>query len=418
MLTRRTSRLFATACLAFPIGWTPPSAPAAIPTRPPAAVTSPGTPDDNTPDVALLVRQLGDGDFRNREAAAQRLKEIGNAAVPALREALAGADPEVCSRADSLLRQIERPRIPAGWFQNFVNWRRRESIVNGARVVEVTQGSRRVVVSEGPRGIEMTVTGDEEGESVDVTVRAPSADALRSDHPDAHALYERVAGARTNLNLRGRRLLMPPMPVPMPLRPMPPMPPFPRRPGAHLLPLAPNGIPRPPADNLLEFEVRLRGQMRAAAVDEAEQTAVLDALRLLRGIQERGRAALPDDFDGQVRKYNALSDALRQKMDELKLPDPGDALPPPARARLGIGLAPPSVEQDAADADGVTVTLVLPGSRGEQLGLRPGDVIRRVNGKPVEDAAMLRRVLTDTEVPLVVDIVRLAEPATLREKAG
>lgn len=416
MLTRRTSRLFATACLAVPTGWTPPSAPAALPTRPPAAATSPAARDDNTPDVASLVRQLGDADFRNREAAAQRLKEIGNPAVPALREALAGADPEVCSRADSLLRQIERPRIPAGWFQNFVNWRRRESVVNDTRVVDVSQGSRQVVVSEGPQGIEMTVTGDEEGESVDVTVRAPSADALRRDYPDAHALYERVAGARTNLNLRGRRLLMPPMPMPVPLRPaLPmPMPPLPRPPGARLLPLAPGGIPRPPADDLLEFEVRLRGQMRAAAVDEAEETAVLDALRLLRGIQERGRAALPDDFDAQVRKYNALSDALRQKMNELKLPDPGDALPPPARARLGIGLAPPSVE---LDDDGVTVTLVLPGSRGEQLGLRPGDVIRRVNGKPVEDAAMLRRVLTDTEEPLVVDIVRLAEPAVLREKA-
>lgn len=415
MLIRRTSPLLAVACLALSIGWTPPSARAAIPTHLATATTSPAAPDDNTPDVASLVRQLGDADFRHREAAAQHLKEIGTPAVPALREALADADPEVCSRADSLLRQIERPRIPAGWFHNFVNWRRRESVINDTRAVEVTQGSRRVVVSEGPQGIEMTVTGDEEGESVDVTVRAPSVDGLRRDHPDAHALYKRVAGARTNLNLRGRRLLMPPMPVPMPLGPALPMPPLPRRPGAHLLPLAPGGVPRPPADDLLEFEVRLRRQMRTAAVNEAEQTAVLDALRLLRNIQERGRAALPDDFDAQVRKYNALSDALRQKMDDLKLPDPGDALPPPARARLGIGLAPPSVEPDANDG-GVTVTMVLPGSRGEQLGLRPGDVIQRVNGKPVNDAAMLRRVLTDTQDPLVIDIVRLAEPTTLRER--
>lgn len=411
MLFRCTFLLLALAFLAFPIGRTRPIVVAANPPEPSAAATSPASPADGAPDIASLVRQLGDADFRHREAAAQRLKEIGAPAVPALREALADADPEVCSRADSLLRQIERPAIPAGWFQNFVNWRRRESVINDTRVVEVTQGNRRAVISEGPQGVELKVTGKDEGAPVDVTVGAPSIEALRRDHPDAHALYERVAGARTNLNLRGRRLLMPPMPVPMPLRPA--MPALPRRQGAHLLPLAPQGIPRPPADDLLDFEVRLRQQMRAAAVNEAEQAAVLDALRLLRDIQERGRAALPQDFDVQMRKYNALSDALRQKMDELKLPDPGDALPPPARARLGIGLAPSSVEQND---DGVTVTKVLPDSRGEQLGLRPGDVIQRVNGKPVNDAAMLRRVLIETQDPLVIDIVRLAEPTTLRER--
>src|SRR6476620_4243249 len=61
-------------------------------------------------DIPALIRQLGDPDFRHREAATQRLKEIGKPAAPALREALGGGDPEVCARADSLLRQIERPR--------------------------------------------------------------------------------------------------------------------------------------------------------------------------------------------------------------------------------------------------------------------------------------------------------------------
>jgi S1-C subfamily serine protease len=116
-----------------------------------------------------------------------------------------------------------------------------------------------------------------------------------------------------------------------------------------------------------------------------------------------------------VKKYNALSDALRQKLEELKLPGPGDALPPPARARLGVSVAAPGT--DDAVANGVRVTAVSPGSRGEKLGLKNGDIIRKVNGKPVEDAASLRRTLTDNKDPLVLDVERGGVQAVLREKA-
>src|SRR5689334_21502320 len=70
----------------------------------------------NPVDVHALVEQLGDADFKTREAATQRLKELGAAALPALKEAIAAAaDPEVCSRADALVRRIERPRVPPDW---------------------------------------------------------------------------------------------------------------------------------------------------------------------------------------------------------------------------------------------------------------------------------------------------------------
>ena len=407
MLTRRTPRVLAAACLAYT---------AFLPATARATPTLPAEPQAAAADVPALVRQLGDADFRTREAATKRLREIGKPAAPALREALTGDDPEVSSRADSLLRQIERPRIPDGWFTDPANWQRRESLRNGARVVLVVErGNRRAQVTEGPTGLQMTIDGVEAGEAVKIAITARDADDLRQQDPDAYAVYERVAGARANLNLRGRRLV-PAAPVPPQFRqqlPMP-LPPVPGRPpAARLLPLAPEGglLLRPPADDLLELEARLRRQMLAAGVDDAEQQAVLEAMRMLREIQARGRV-LPDDLEAQMQKYNALSDAVRQKLDELKLPGPGDALPPPAHARLGVGVE----TTQPGDAPGVTVTRVIPGSRGDKLSLQAGDVIRRVNGNPADDPAMLRRVLTDAKGPLVLDVDRGGEAVILKEK--
>jgi len=419
MLNRRIAGVLARACrpaAALVAGLAAAQVPAAPAPSPgpvagaPASGATAAAPDE----IHSLVSQLGDPDFRKREAAARQLTQIGKPAAPALREALAGRDPEVCSRADALLRQIEHPRLPAGWFRDFTDLRRREGFMNGSRVVEVMQGGRRLFVSEGPGGIEMNVTGVDGSDLVDVTVKARDPEDLRRQDPEAFALYERVAGPRANLNLRGRRLMVPP---PMMPAPMPPVP-LPQPRGARLLPLAPQGAgPRPPADDLLGLEARLRQQMRGAQIDEAEQHAVLDALRMLREIQARGAEALPQDLDAQVRKYNALSDAVRKKLEELKLPGPGDALPPPARARLGVSVAPPDGRGAGAAGGGVTVTMVIPKGRGETLGLMAGDVIRRVNGKSVDDAAALRRALTDAKGPIVLDVIRGGEPQTLREQA-
>jgi len=419
MLTRRTSRVLAVACLAC-------TAVSPVPAR-----ATPDSPAVQSTDIPALVRQLGDADFRTREAAHKRLREIGKPAMPALRDALSGDDPEVCSRADSLLRQIERPRIPPGWFTDPTGWRRNELLRNGARVVEIIEGDRRVAVSEGPGGIEMNVRGVDEGTPINLTFRARDASDLRLQDPEAHAVYERVR-VRSGVILRGRRIVpavpMPPVPIPRPA-PMPrlmpeqlppgmiqPLRPAPRPPAVRLLPLAPEGgLLRPPADDLLGLEARLSRQMRDAGVEAAEQQAVLEALRMLRDIQVEGRLLTPEDLEAQIKKYNALSDAVRQKLDDLKLPGPGDALPPPARARLGVSIA--TLQPEPNGPGGALVTMVIPGSRGEKLGLREGDIIRRINDNRIDDAASLRRVLTDTKEPLVITIKRAEEPALqLREK--
>ena len=218
MLTQRTFRVLAVACLACTASTDAPAA--ATPDSPPAPAV--GEPSD----IPALVQQLGDADFRVREAAGRKLREIGKPAMPALREALTCGDPEICSRADSLLRQIERPRIPSGWFSDFTGWRaQRVAAQRQPASSRSIEGDRRVRVTEGPAGIEMTVSGEDDGEPIHITVRARDAQDLRAQDADAFAIYERVAGTRGNIVLRNRRLAVPmPVPVPMPRPPQIPRP--------------------------------------------------------------------------------------------------------------------------------------------------------------------------------------------------
>lgn len=57
--------------------------------------------------VASLVRQLGSGRYADREAATEALDALGAAAVPALKQAVRGDDPEVSWRAEALVARIE-----------------------------------------------------------------------------------------------------------------------------------------------------------------------------------------------------------------------------------------------------------------------------------------------------------------------
>jgi hypothetical protein len=65
-----------------------------------------GPPPDT--DVARLVGRLGSGSFAERQEAARALDELGGPALPALRAAERGPDPEVRRRARDLVRRIEQ----------------------------------------------------------------------------------------------------------------------------------------------------------------------------------------------------------------------------------------------------------------------------------------------------------------------
>ncbi len=63
--------------------------------------------DPNGPRILdRLIAQLGDRDWRKREAASRTLARYGPVAAPPLRQALQNGDPEVVLRAERLLARI------------------------------------------------------------------------------------------------------------------------------------------------------------------------------------------------------------------------------------------------------------------------------------------------------------------------
>jgi serine protease DegQ len=69
-----------------------------------------------------------------------------------------------------------------------------------------------------------------------------------------------------------------------------------------------------------------------------------------------------------------------------------------SRGWLGVQMEEISPEQARAlrlsDQTGALVTAVVPGGPAERAGLRRGDVVRMINGKPVTDSGMLLREIT------------------------
>jgi|GEM_PF-6057391 len=72
----------------------------------PAAAVTPG-------QIQQAARDLGDDSFRVRKAAAKRLRSVGEAAVPALRELLKSDDPEVSVTARNMLKEMAAERRQA-----------------------------------------------------------------------------------------------------------------------------------------------------------------------------------------------------------------------------------------------------------------------------------------------------------------
>jgi S1-C subfamily serine protease len=94
------------------------------------------------------------------------------------------------------------------------------------------------------------------------------------------------------------------------------------------------------------------------------------------------------------------------------------------RAWLGIAGAhrplPPRLSNRLQRRGGIGVAEVVPGSPAAAAGLRSGDLILDVGGKPVSDAADLQRLMLDEAIgkPLVIRILRLGELLELRAIPG
>lgn len=176
-------------------------------------------------DVPKLVKQLGDDDPKLREEASRKLHHMGQAALTALSEATKSSDPEVVSRAQTLIRQIDedlhpKPVEPERMSADFmlrrmqlqrmqalqqpmlqqriqavrVNTQRSVSIKRNAagemvKDITVTEAGRTVKIHESPDGIAIKTTAAGQ----DNVVEAKDKAELKKEHPAEFALYEKYS---------------------------------------------------------------------------------------------------------------------------------------------------------------------------------------------------------------------------------
>jgi hypothetical protein len=372
-----------------------------------AATAAP--PSTQPAEITNLIRQLGDDSYAARQAALRRLREIGKPAIPGLQQAIKNDDLEISLRADELVKELLRPPIPMDVPQppvpgngGIYPFRYREEEHNGVRIVDASENGRSIHIERYPTGVIMTITGQIAGQPATRTYRFRELADLRQANPEAYMLYlayihnDNKLGngvqAQVQVQVQGGfvQIVRPPMGGMLPV-PLPPI--IVQAPVEH--------------DELDTLEQKLLEQMRQQHIPPPQQDKVTGLLRDLR--LARPNMIDPAHIEQEMRLYNDRSDELRKELAELKLPDPGNALPPESRSRLGI-----SANEDPRD--GIIVSHVLPNSRGDKLGLQEGDILQSVNGHPIGTTQELRRLVSDTPKGLVVEGMRAGKPFKLEEK--
>jgi hypothetical protein len=171
---------------------------------PPVAETNATESTPIAPAVSGLIEKLGDADPAVRETATRKLRDLGKAALPALRQARESDDPEVQSRVRSLIRKAERRLPPAAPARDGIAHRQnvRVSMVNGQRTVDVDDNGYKISIRQGVEGIVMEVTGVEDGKPVTETYKAKDADELKKENPEAFALYDKYNNGGPGVGFR------------------------------------------------------------------------------------------------------------------------------------------------------------------------------------------------------------------------
>jgi hypothetical protein len=222
-------------------------------------------------EIASLVRQLDANRFTERQAATQRLTEIGGPAVPALEKAAVAGPREVTLRAFDILKslyengdddakaaakeaverlatsedasvarraeQIVAPKPPqnaAGGFGIQLvpgqiqirvqavagpnNRRVTTRIVNGVKEIDVEEGERKIKIHDDPNnGIKVEITQKKDGKEVTEKYEAKDADDLKKKHPDAHKIYEQYSQGGNAVQIRAVQIA--PGNAPLPVNP-------------------------------------------------------------------------------------------------------------------------------------------------------------------------------------------------------
>jgi hypothetical protein len=337
--------------------------------------TNPAAPTDD--EIRRLIIQLGSEDFAQREAAAKRLQRIGKPALPHLKAAQGSPDAEVASRARLLISRIEirpvpgpNPAHPGGFDRSSV---RLSVDGNGNKITDISESGRQIKIIQGYDGITMTVSGWVEGPRTTEEYTAPTPEVLQEQNPDAFRLFDQWAGRS---GIGPGAMLQPRIRL---------------QAGALVV-----GPPAAPQEVDL-LRLRLERQMREQRVADAardEVDAALDKLAEARDV-------------GGMDEYLARSDELHALLEKQKL-EAGELLPPPAKTRLGVSIS--------ETEEGMMVQRVTEKSRAQRLGLKPLDLIRKIDGKEVANVAQLRKAVGANEKGLVVEIQRGDESLKLEEK--
>jgi hypothetical protein len=344
-------------------------------------------------EIDALIAQLGHDDFKIREEASNKLAKIGKPALSPLQQAMKIGDPEVQSRAEMLIKRIEQRPVPGGPInpdEPVVARSLRISNDGGKKHVEVRENQRTITIQEDANaGIIMTVSAIEDGKRITEEFKAKTPQELKAQSPDAFTLYERWSGSNGNNPLvRGAENLVLQGPI---------------------LVGGLQAVPVPIAqDPLEELKDRVVQQMEKANVPDEKRKEIADLLDRLQKGRPGRQVGAADERGQQLKDYFAASDELRQKLETLKLPDPGDDLPPPSKWRLGI--------QIALDPEKLVVGSVAPESRGEKIGLKVGDVIDKIDDKPVKEIEGLREALSAAKGPIEMLVVRDGKEMKLQEK--
>ena len=233
IITRAAAPVLSAAIIALVSIATERSLADAVPSPGLAPATQPSTrPAD--PAVDSLIKQLGAEDFKDRQSATEQLKKMGADALPALKQATASDNPEVRTRAQRLINELEHkndPPKPANAGQNALppgpfrigpgraNIRFRVGVgammpgVHMARNATVNINGDVYKLNEGPDGLKLTVT--EAGKTTEYS--AKNADELKTKDPEAYKIYEKFFGPKGQLG----RPMINIMPIPLPPQPPP-----------------------------------------------------------------------------------------------------------------------------------------------------------------------------------------------------
>jgi hypothetical protein len=338
--------------------------------------------------IPALIRQLGNEDYSLREAATAQLLAAGEEAKPALEIAARDSDPEINSRAKSLLDRLTvlplpgeaPPGVPTAPGLSF-----HTDLSGDVRTTDLRLNGRITHIEQGPDGVKMTVTGYIDGQLVTHKYTAADPDALNAQSPEAYALWQQMGSGSGKMYFPGGLTIN----------------------GGNVIigPLAP---PVPRADDIDKLSQDIVREMQTTKLTDNQRTQVLQQLQQVR--LAKLAAGTPADEDKRQAAYLNACDDLRKQMAVAGLPDPGPDLPPPASSRLGISL-------DDTNPMGLHVTTVQPDSRGQKIGLQAGDFILSENGKRMTSTLDLRKaVMTDKQ--MILSVNRNGQTITLTEPAA